>query len=138
MNEVNLNALFLYNIWKCSFKKADHGISAITQPTSACSSCNVMLKALRTETVETTQCVYTASLTANSGQLLAFIHVYNKKKSASILPKIPVDKEVYNPLVICPSIYLFIYSFIYVIITSPFKSNMYTKFKKMFNSFLSV
>ena len=133
MNEVNLNALFLYNIWKCSFKKADHGISAITQPTSACSSCNVMLKALRTETVETTQCVYTASLTANSGQLLAFIHIYNKKKSASILPKIPVDKAPgYMPL------YLFIYSFIYVIITSPFKSNMYTKFKKTFNSFLSV
>ena len=104
MNEVNCNALFLY-------KQANHGISAITQPTSACSSCNVMLKALRAETVETTQCVYTASLTANSGQLLAFIHIYNKKKSASILPKIPVDKEVYNPLVICPSIYLFIHLF---------------------------
>ena len=133
MNDVNLN-----DIWKCTFKKANHGISAITQPTSACSSCNVMLKALRTETVETTQCVYTASLTANSGQLLAFIHIYNKKKSASILRKIPVDKEIYNPLVICPSIYLFIYSFIYVIITLPFKSNMFTKFKKMFNSFLSV
>ena len=97
-----------------------------------------MLKALRAETVETTQCVYTASLTANSGQLLAFIHIYNKKKSASILRKIPVDKEIYNPLVICPSIYLFIYSFIYVIITLPFKSNMFKKFKKMFNSFLSV
>lgn len=38
-----------------------------------------MLKALRAETVETTQCVYTASLTANSGQLLAFIHIYNRK-----------------------------------------------------------
>ena len=133
MNDVNLN-----DIWKCTFKKANHGISAITQPTSACSSCNVMLKALRAETVETTQCVYTASLMANSGQLLAFIHIYNKKKSASILRKIPVDKEIYNPLVICPSIYLFIYSFIYVIITLPFKSNMFTKFKKMFNSFLSV
>ena len=131
MNEVNCNALFLY-------KQANHGISAITQPTSACSSCNVMLKALRAETVETTQCVYTASLTANSGQLLAFIHIYNKKKSVSILPKIPVDKEIYNPLVMCPSIYLFIYSFVLVIITLPFKSNMYTKFKKMFNSFLSV
>ena len=35
-------------------------------------------------------------------------------------------------------IYLFIYSFVLVIITLPFKSNMYTKFKKMFNSFLSV
>ena len=93
-----------------------------------------MLKALRAETVETTQCVYTASLTANSGQLLAFIHIYNKKKSATILRKIPVVNEAYNPLVICSSIYLFIY----VIITLPFKSNMYTKFKKMFNSFLSV
>ena len=131
MNEVNCNALFLY-------KQANHGISAITQPTSACSSCNVMLKALRAETVETTQCVYTASLTANSGQLLAFIHIYNKKKSAKILRKIPVVNEAYNALVICPSIYLFIYLFIYVIITLPFKSNMYTKFKKMFNSFLSV
>ena len=79
VNDVNLNASFLYNIWKCAFKKADHGISAITQPTSACSSCNVMLKALRAETVEATQCVYTASLTANSGQLLAFIHIYNRK-----------------------------------------------------------
>ena len=140
MNDANLNALFLYNISKCAFKKADHGISAITQPTSACSSCNVMLKALRAETVETTQCVYTASLTANSRQLLAFIHIYNKKKAASILRKIPVDKEAYSPLVICPSIFfaLFIYSFIYVIITLPFKSNMFTKFKKMFNSFLSV
>ena len=127
MNEVNCNALFLY-------KQANHGISAITQPTSACSSCNVMLKALRAETVETTQCVYTASLTANSGQLLAFIHIYNKKKSAKILRKIPVVNEAYNALVICPSIYLFIY----VIITLPFKSNMYTKLKKMFNSFLSV
>jgi len=97
-----------------------------------------MLKALRAETVETTQCVYTAPLTANSCQLLAFIHIYNKIKSASILRKIPVDKEVYNPLVICPSIYLFIYLFMYVIITLPFKSNVYTKFKKMFNSFLSV
>ena len=99
-----------------------------------------MLKALRAETVETTQCVYTASLTANSRQLLAFIHIYNKKKAASILRKIPVDKEAYSPLVICPSIFfaLFIYSFIYVIITLPFKSNMFTKFKKMFNSFLSV
>ena len=133
MNDVNLN-----DIWKCTFKKANHGISVITQPTSACSSCNVMLKALRAETVETTQCVYTASLTANSRQLLTFIHIYNKKKSGSILRKIPVDKEIYNPLVICPSIYLFIYSFIYVIITLPFKSNMFTKFKKMFNSFLSV
>ena len=93
-----------------------------------------MLKALRAETVETTQCVYTASLTANSGQLLAFIHIYNKKKSAKILRKIPVVNEAYNALVICPSIYLFIY----VIITLPFKSNMYTKFKKVFNSFLSV
>ena len=93
-----------------------------------------MLKALRAETVETTQCVYTASLTANSSQLLAFIHIYNKKKTATILRKIPVVNEAYNPLVICPSIYLFIY----VIITLPFKSNMYTKFKKMFNSFLSV
>ena len=127
MNEVNCNALFLY-------KQANHGISAITQPTSACSSCNVMLKALRAETVETTQCVYTASLTANSGQLLAFIHIYNKKKSAKILRKIPVVNEAYNALVICPSIYFFIY----VIITLPFKSNMYTKLKKMFNSFLSV
>lgn len=97
-----------------------------------------MLKALRAETVETTQCVYTASLTANSGQLLAFIHIYNKKKSATILRKIPVVNEAYNPLVLCPSIYLYIYSFIYVIITLPFKSNMYTKFRKMFNSFLSV
>ena len=70
-----------------------------------------MLKALRTETVETTQCVYTASLTANSGQLLAFIHIYNKKKSAKILRKIPVVNEAYNALVICPSIYLFIYLF---------------------------
>ena len=104
MNEVNCNALFLY-------KQANHGISAITQPTSACSSCNVMLKALRAETVETTQCVYTASLTANSGQLLAFIHIYNKKKSAKILRKIPVVNEAYNALVICPSIYLFIHLF---------------------------
>lgn len=114
MNDANLNALFLCNISKCAFKKADHGISAITQPTSACSSCNVMLKALRAETVETTQCVYTASLTANSRQLLAFIHIYNKKKSASIMRKIPVDKEAYSPLVICPLfflLYLFIHLF---------------------------
>lgn len=81
MSDVNLNALFVCNKWRCAFKKANCGISAITQPTSACSTCGVMPKALRAETVETTQCVYTASLTANSGQLLAFIHIYNKKKN---------------------------------------------------------
>ena len=104
MNEVNCNALFLY-------KQANHGISAITQPTSACSSCNVMLKALRAETVETTQCVYTASLTANSGQLLAFIHIYNKKNPLKFCAKSRLLTKPITPWLYAP---LFIYLFIYL------------------------